>query len=158
MLAGDEAGVIEVPVERLGRDVPVGVVICFEVSYDGLVRDTVTGGAEILIVQTNNANFGLTPESVQQLAMTRFRAVETGRAAVQASTVGVSAVVAPDGSVVSQTRLFTADYLVGEVPLRTSITPAVRIGGYLEWMFLFAPLIAAGVAGALGLRGRWEWE
>ncbi|MBN2177048.1 MAG: apolipoprotein N-acyltransferase [Demequinaceae bacterium] len=158
MIAGGEAGIIGVPSDRLGRDVSVGVVICFEVAYDGLVRDTVTGGGEILVVQTNNANFGLTPESVQQLAMTRFRAIEAGRAAVQASTVGVSAVVMPDGRIVSQTRLFTADYLLEEVPLRTSTTPATRIGGYLEWIFLLAPLMAASVAGALSLRGRWEWE
>jgi apolipoprotein N-acyltransferase len=158
MLAGDEAGVIEVPSDRLGRDVSVGVVICFEVAYDGIVRDTIAGGGELLVVQTNNANFGQTPESVQQLAMTRFRAIEAGRAAVQASTVGVSGIVMPDGSVLSETRLFTADYLLEEVPLRTSLTPATRLGGYLEWMFLLAPLIAASVAGALSLRGRWEWE
>ncbi len=158
MLPGSDVGIVEVPVDRLGREVPVGVVICFEVAYDSLVRDTVVGGSEIVIVQTNNANFGMTPESVQQLAMTRFRAIETGRTTVQASTVGVSAVVAPDGEILEETRLFTADYMLEEVPLRTSITPAVRIGGYLEWAFLLAPLLAVAWVGLASLRGRWEWE
>lgn len=158
MLPGSDVGIIKVPVDRLGRDIPVGVIICFEVAYDSLVRDTVVGGSEIIIVQTNNANFGMTPESVQQLAMTRFRAIETGRTTIQASTVGVSAVVAPNGEVLAETRLFTADYMLKEVPLRTSITPAVRIGPYLEWMFLLAPLVAVAWAGLASLRGRWEWE
>lgn len=158
MLPGEEVGIIGLPVDRLGREVPVGVVICFEVAYDTIVRDTVTGGAEIIVVQTNNANFGMSPESVQQLAMTRFRAVESGRTTVQASTVGVSAVVAPDGGILAETRLFTADYMLEEVPLRTSLTPATRIGGFLEWGFLLAPLLAGVWLGLAGLRGRWEWE
>jgi hypothetical protein len=37
--------------------------------------------------------FGRTQESTRQLAMTRFRAVEHGRAAVQISAVGVSGIV-----------------------------------------------------------------
>ena len=37
----------------------VGDVICFEIVEDGLVRDVVNGGAQVLVVQTNNATFGL---------------------------------------------------------------------------------------------------
>ena len=158
MVAGTEVGTITLPSPRLGRDVIVGDVICFEVAYDGLVRDAVNGGAELIVVQTNNANFGLTPESVQQLAMTRLRAIETGRTAIQASTVGVSAVVAPDGTVIQSTRLFTADYMLQEVPLRTSLTPAMRIGAALDWVLLLAPVAALLLLGLTRLKGRWEWE
>ena len=55
-------------------------------------------------MQTNNATFGCTGEAVQQLAMTRLRAIEHGRATVQVSTVGVSAIIRPDGSVVDDTE------------------------------------------------------
>ena len=68
----------------------LGDVICFEVAYDGIVRDTVTGGAQLLVVQTNNATFD-EAEARQQLAMV---AAAGGRArpdGVMASTVGVSA-------------------------------------------------------------------
>ena len=37
------------------------------------------GGAGMLVVQTNNATFGRTDETAQQLAMSRLRAVEHGR-------------------------------------------------------------------------------
>ncbi|HYY11690.1 MAG TPA: apolipoprotein N-acyltransferase, partial [Kineosporiaceae bacterium] len=106
----------------------VGDVICFEVAYDDLVRDTVRGGADLVVVQTNNATFGFTAESTQQLAMSRLRAVESGRAVVQISTVGVSGFVAPDGTLVQRSGLFTADVLTARLPLRTGLTVATRVG------------------------------
>ena len=80
-----------------GGPVPIGDVICFEVAYDGLVRSSVAAGARLIVVQTNNATFGRTAETYQQLAMGRFRAVETGRTVVQAATTGSSAIIGPDG-------------------------------------------------------------
>jgi len=119
------------------RTLPMGKasvadVICFEVAYDGLVRDVVEKGGNLLVVQTNNATFGHTAEAVQQLAMTRVRAIEHGRATVQVSTVGVSAIIRPDGSVVDDTKLFTRDVMVARVPLRTARTLADRVGSWPE--------------------------
>jgi apolipoprotein N-acyltransferase len=69
---------------------------------------------------------------VQQLAMTRLRAIEHGRATVQVSTVGVSAIIRPDGSVVDDTKLFTRDVLEARVPLRDERTVADRVGSWPE--------------------------
>jgi apolipoprotein N-acyltransferase len=131
----------------------VADVICFEVAYDGLVRDVVRAGGDLLVVQTNNATFGRSGEAVQQLAMTRLRAIEHGRATVQVSTVGVSAIVRPDGTVVEDTRLFTRDVLVARVPLLDGRTLADRLGGWPEALLC---LLAAGAlvgAGATARRG-----
>ncbi len=90
-------------------------MICFEVAYDGLVRSSVAAGAQLVVVQTNNATFGHTAETYQQLAMTRLRAVETGRTVVQVATTGISAVIGPDGGVRMRSgALFTPDVLVGD--------------------------------------------
>ncbi len=158
MLPGTGVGLVTLPSERLGRDVPVGDVICFEVVYDPIVRSSTRAGAELLVVQTNNATFGLTNESEQQFAMTRLRAIETGRATIQVSTVGVSGFIAPDGSVVAKTALFTAEHLAREVPLRTSGTPAMAVGGILAFLFLVAPVALWLARWLLSLRGRWEWD
>ncbi|MBU4213287.1 MAG: apolipoprotein N-acyltransferase, partial [Actinobacteria bacterium] len=115
MRAGHAPAVVPLDSARLARTVRLGTVICFEVAYDDLVRTSMTDGGEVLVVQTNNASFGRSAESTQQLAMTRFRAVEHGRAAVQVSTVGVSAIVSPDGTVTQQTGLFTAEQLVASL-------------------------------------------
>ena len=151
MLAGTEPGVVRVDAARLDRTVDVGVVICFEVAYDDLVSGAVTHGGEILVVQTNNASFGWTAESTQQLAMTQFRAVEHGRAAVQVSTVGVSAVVAPDGTVTERTDLFTADQIVATLPLRTSTTPATWLGPWPGRAAVLATLAAIVVVATSAL-------
>lgn len=140
MLAGTEPGVIPLESERLGRTVQLGTVICFEVAYDRIVRESVREGAEVLVVQTNNASFGYSAESTQQLAMSRVRAVELGRTTVQVSTVGVSAVITPNGTVAEQTGLFTAEQMIARLPLRDSLTPAARIGAW-----------PSGIAGALAL-------
>lgn len=139
------------------RTLPMGKasiadVICFEVAYDGLVRDVVDKGGDLLVVQTNNATFGRTSESAQQLAMTRLRAIEHGRATVQVSTVGVSAIVRPDGSVVSETDLFTRDVLVARVPLRDARTVADRIGSWPEAALTAVALL--GLLLAVARRGR----
>lgn len=128
MAPGGEVGVIEVPVGD--QKVPIGVATCFEVAYDALVTSAVRAGAEVLVVPTNNASFGYTAESEQQLAMSVFRAVETGRATVQVSTVGVSGVVTPNGVVLEQTDLFVPAVLTADLPLRTALTPAVRLGAW----------------------------
>lgn len=147
MIPGDETGVVDLASPRLGRTVPLGVVICFEIAYDVLVRDAVDAGAEVLIVPTNNASFGNTAESTQQLAMSRLRAISTGRATVQVSTVGVSGVIAPDGTLLQSTELFTADQMVADLPLRTSLTPAVRAGAVpgVAVELLALGLLVAGV-------------
>ena len=40
------------------RGVTYGDLICFELAYDNVVSDVAKGGAQILIVQTNNATYG----------------------------------------------------------------------------------------------------
>ncbi|PFG43199.1 apolipoprotein N-acyltransferase [Isoptericola jiangsuensis] len=153
MLPGTEPAVIDLP-RADGPAVPMATVICFEVAYDEIVRDAVQRGAQVLVVPTNNASFGYSAESTQQLQMTRMQAMTTGRAAVQVSTVGVSGVVAPDGTLVASTDLFTADEIVAELPLRTTLTPAVRAGYWPGWLagVAAAALVVAGFAS--GLRSR----
>ena len=80
----------------------VGVLMCFEVAYDGLLRDLVDDGADVIVVPTNNATYTGTGQVEQQFAMSRLRAIETGRYVVVASTNGISGIVAPDGSVVER--------------------------------------------------------
>ncbi|MEN5073941.1 apolipoprotein N-acyltransferase, partial [Isoptericola cucumis] len=165
MIAGTEPALIDLPVDgaALGRapgptTVPMATVICFEVAYDEIVRDAVERGAQVLVVPTNNASFGYTAESTQQLAMTRLQAITTGRAAVQISTVGVSGVVAPDGTLVARTQLFTADHLVADLPLRTELTPAVRAGFWPGWVVgaLAVVVVVGGLVAGLRRRGAAE--
>lgn len=134
MAPGREAGVLQAGPVRLGD------VICFEVAYDRIVHDAVTAGGRVIVVQTNNATFAGLGQPEQQVAMSRLRAVEHGRAVLVAATSGISAVITPDGAVVSEIDEGDAGYLVETVALRDSLTLADRVGQVPEW-----------IAAALGL-------
>jgi apolipoprotein N-acyltransferase len=138
-----------------GGPVPIGDVICFEVAYDSLVQSSVAAGAQLLVVQTNNATFGHTAETYQQLAMAQLRAVETGRTVIQAATTGKSAVIGPDGSIRDESGpLFSSDILVDIVPVRTGTTLAVRLGAGPEWAIGTLVVLAVAAVAASDYRNR----
>lgn len=157
MAAGTSVALVEVPIASLGRSVPIATAICFEVADDELIREAVRAGGELLVIPTNNASFGYTQESTQQLAMSRFRAAEHARATIQVSTVGVSAIITPDGQVLDETGLFSSDQMLEEVPLRTSLTLADRLG---PWPSRAVDALAALIvvcAAVRSLQGRSRW-
>jgi apolipoprotein N-acyltransferase len=132
-----------------------GDVICFEVAYDALVRSSVEAGARLLVVQTNNATFGHTAETYQQLAMSQLRAVETGRTVVQVATTGKSAIIGPDGSIRMESgALYTPAILDARVPLRSGLTLATRLGPLPEYALSLIVLGALAWTSCLGLLAR----
>ncbi|WP_434587672.1 apolipoprotein N-acyltransferase [Streptomyces sp. A5-4] len=132
----------------------VGLATCYEAAFDWAVRDTVTGGAQLITVPSNNATFGRSEMTYQQLAMSRVRAVEHSRSVVVPVTSGVSAVIRPDGKVVRKSGMFTPAALVEEVPLRSSLTPATRLGTIPEGALALLAAAGLGWVAARGVRAR----
>lgn len=122
MAPGTAPGVLPV------HDASVGTLICFEIAYEGIVRDTVNAGADVLVVQSNNALFGDSHEAVQQLAQARVFSVISGRSVVHVSTVGHSAIFTPDGRTLDSLNHWTRGTMKADVPLRTTLTPAMKYG------------------------------
>jgi apolipoprotein N-acyltransferase len=147
-VAGNKVGILQLGPAK------VGVAICFEVAYDSLLRDTVDRGADLLVVQTNNATFGFTDEAAQQLAMSRLRAVEHGRSVAHISTVGISALIAPDGRIIQQSKLFTPALLQAALPLRTQVTVADHLGPWTEVALVALGLVGWGAGVRAGRRRR----
>jgi apolipoprotein N-acyltransferase len=143
---GDRPGVLD------AGGVTVGAVMCFEVAFDAAVRDVAGGGVDLLAVQTNNAAYLGSTQLEQQWAITRLRAVETGRAVAVAATTGISGVIAPDGSVVARTHARSPRTIVAQVPAASGVTPGVRWGPWVE--VVGSAVAAAGVAGSWLRRGR----
>ncbi|WP_174188750.1 apolipoprotein N-acyltransferase [Nocardia barduliensis] len=131
--------------------IDIGVATCYEVAFDRAFQDAMRAGAQLLTVPTNNATFGDSEMTYQQLAMSRVRAVEHGRALVVAATSGVSAIIAADGSVRQETALFVPAALVAELPLRDDSTLATRIGPAPERIFV---ILTAAAALAAAIRRR----
>jgi apolipoprotein N-acyltransferase len=109
--------------------VRLGMLICYEVAFDDRVTDAVSAGATVLAVPSNNATYVGTTQPAQQLAITRFRALETARATLLASTTGVSAIIDSSGTVLTSIQDGAAGSRIGDVAPSTQITTAVRWGG-----------------------------
>lgn len=138
--AGTEDGIFRVADKKLG------VLICFEIAVDDISRQLVSQDATIILSQTNNADFGRSDESFQQAAIARLRAIETGRTVVNVSTVGLSEIYLPDGSVVDSVPTFQAATMLAKLPLRDDITPAMENGGFIDLFVNFAALFLVGFA------------
>ena len=136
-IPGTDTGVVQ------AAGVPVGITTCWEVIFDRAARESVLSGAQLLAVPSNNATFDQAM-SEQQLAFGRLRAVEHDRYVVVAGTVGISAVIAPNGHELARTAFFEPAYLDTQVRLKTQLTPATRWGPIVQ-----SVLVGIGVAAVI---------
>ncbi|MBT2485886.1 MULTISPECIES: apolipoprotein N-acyltransferase [unclassified Microbacterium] len=140
------------PIVEIG-DVKVGLAICFDVIYDDVLTEALQGGAQVLVFQTNNADFRGTDENLQQLGFARMRAIETGRNVVNISTVGTSQIIRPDGSTVTSLDADEAGAMLEDVELRTGLTAGVVLGPWIQQLLFWGGL-GALVVGWLRARRR----
>lgn len=142
-LPGDGPGIFNV------AGMKIGDVICFEVAYANHIYDTINAGAQVITVQTNNATYGNTTQPEQQFAITRFRAIETQRAFLVASTSGISGLIQNDGSVSQQTEQFKSEIVYGEAPLISEKTLTTK---YPYWVLAASLLVLLFATGKNWLR------
>jgi len=127
----------------------LGDVICYEVAFDDLVRSEVNAGANLIALQSNDADFeldGQLGETEQQTAMARIRAIESDRAVVYASTTGESTIIAPSGAIIEQSQVWRQAILDARVPLVSYRTLADRIGAWPEYVLILVTVLALGFA------------
>ncbi len=125
ILAGNEPGAMTID------GLTMGLTICWDIAYDGAVHGAIDQGAQVLAVQTSNASFmdfgrGVQPQ--QQWAISRLRAIETGRWVTVASTNGITGIVDPTGRVVGRAPEKVPATVVHEVQLAQGTTPATEWG------------------------------
>jgi len=142
-VAGNKVGVFNVGGKKIGD------VICFEIANANLVFDTVAAGAQVMVVQTNNSTFGNSTQPSQQFAITRFRAIESQRAFLVASTSGISGLIRNDGEVLSKTAQFESAIVTGEVEL---ISKKTFVNRYPHWVLIVSIIVLA--LGYRSSRGR----
>lgn len=126
-------------------DLALGVLICYEIIFPGLVRQRVDQGANILINISNDAWFGNTSAPAQHLHLSVLRAVEQNRYVIRATNTGISAFIDPAGKVYNQSGLFEEAYILD----RAGLIYAKSVYHHLHWVINF--LLTAGVVIALCL-------
>lgn len=126
--------------------------ICFEDTFGYLGRRFVLEGADVLVNMTNDAWSNSAVCEIQHMTMAVFRAAENRRSVVRSTNGGITCIIDPNGVVTRMIPPFTADYLVGDVPVVTGVTtPYTRWGDWLGVACVFASLAAliGGAAGAV---------
>lgn len=123
-------------------DLAVGMLICYEIIFPGLVRQRVKQGANIIINISNDAWFGNTSASLQHLHLSVLRAVEQNRYVIRATNTGISAFIDPGGNVYSQSELFEDAYLLD----RAALVHATSIYYRLHWVINFMLLAGAAIS------------
>jgi apolipoprotein N-acyltransferase len=123
----------------------LAATICYEDAY-GADQLAVLPASTLLVNVTNNAWFGDSAAPHQQLQMSRFRALEAGRSLMRATSNGITAIIGPDGAIVSRIPQFKAGILNGSVQPRTGLTPYARTGNWPVLTFSFLLLIIFAVA------------
>ncbi len=121
-IAGHGPGILHTPAG------PLGVMISYEVFFDGRARGAVQAGGQVLLVPTNTASYSDSEVPTQELAAAELRSWETGRVSLQVTPTGYSAVVGPTGQVRVRSNLGAQALIEATVDLRTGNTVYVDIG------------------------------
>lgn len=121
----------------------ISTVICYEILSDRIFRESAKGSG-IIAVLTNSATFAGSAEGDQQMAITRIRAIETGRNIVSVSTTGPSAFINYRGAVLERLEDGEVGSISMTMGLRNGKTLAGQYGGFITITVLLFALIVIG--------------
>ena len=105
-----------------GRNIKIGAVVCIESIYRGFTSVFVKKGAEFIAIVTNDSWYGDSSGPYQHKEISVLRAVENRRSVVRAANGGISCLIDPLGRTIAETKMYTRDYLVVDVPLEKKLT------------------------------------
>jgi apolipoprotein N-acyltransferase len=114
--------------------VKAGVAICYESTYPRFLRQQVADGATFDVVVTDDTWYGRTAAAQQHLAMSILRAVETDRYLVRCASTGISAIISPNGMVLTSAGIFTKATVTAPIEQRFDKTPFVRFGDWFVYL------------------------
>lgn len=136
-----DEGLLEVVDTPHGR---IGSAICFDMDFPGLLRQAGDGGADIMLVPSNDWR-EIDPWHTH---MARFRAVEQGFNLVRHTSHGLSVATDHQGRVLaSMDHYTTADRaLVAHVPTRGARTVYARVGDLFAWLCMGGTMLATVAA------------
>jgi apolipoprotein N-acyltransferase len=105
----------------------IAPLVCWESAFSDLAYAQVRGGAQLLVVSTDDAWFGTTSGPYMHAQIAQLRAVETGAYVVRAAATGISGIIAPDGTWQKRSRLDKRRIVAGRVGPRVD-TAFSKIG------------------------------
>jgi apolipoprotein N-acyltransferase len=135
-------------VDRAGRPLPLGVLICFESAFPDMSRVDADSGAQLIVYQTSDSTFQQSWLPAQHASLAALRAAETGRPAVQAALTGDTVAYDSRGRMATSMTSSRAGVRVVrlELPPAAARTPYDQMGDYVPWTATAIALLAAAFA------------
>ncbi|MCX4750833.1 apolipoprotein N-acyltransferase [Kitasatospora sp. NBC_01287] len=136
------------PVDRTGRPLPTGVLICFESAFPDLSRTATLQGAQLIVYQSATSTFQHSWAPAQHASLAALRAAETGRPVVQAALTGVSVAFDAQGRELARYGTGQRGVLTVHLalPAPSARTWYDRVGDVVPWTAVTVTLVAAAVA------------
>ena len=116
----------------------LGPFICQEVMFPDLVRQSVRAGAQLLVTTGNDGVFMSPMIAFEQANLAQLRAVENGRSLLRCMKTGVSAVIDPQGRVLTSAPINAKAVISGQAYPSDRLTWYTRYG---DWIVAVAALI-----------------
>lgn len=123
------------------RALTIAPIICYEALLPSHVIAGVREGAQLIINLTNDAWFVSTGEKRMHLASSALRSVETRRAQIRATNTGITALILPDGAIVTPGPIDDQASLPYDIPLLDATSPALALGPWAGPALAFAALV-----------------
>jgi apolipoprotein N-acyltransferase len=120
---------------------PVSASVCYEIAFGAEIIRSLPE-ARFLVTVSNDAWFGNSIGPHQHLQIARARAAETGRYLLRATNTGITAIIAPDGSLVSRAAQFEVGVLSGRIEPRAGATPYVVWGDWPAVVIMLILIVA----------------
>jgi len=125
---------------RINENIVAAPYICYEIIFPDFVRRRLTESTNLLAAVTNDGWFGRSSGPFQHAAMAQMRSIENGTALARAANSGISMFVDPYGRVLSKSRLYTREIIIGDIPTFRLVTFYTKFG---DWFVAVCAVLAA---------------
>jgi apolipoprotein N-acyltransferase len=105
-------------------------VICYESSFPYIVREGIRGGAELLVIVSNDAWYGNNSAPYLHMEISRLRAIENRVPVVRSANTGVSIICDAYGRVIARANFDQKDWLSAELAQGDRKTFFSRFGNW----------------------------
>lgn len=124
------------------NDHNIGVFICYESAFPGLVRRFTAGGSQLLVNISNDGYFGDSAAREQHLSLARMRAVENNRWLLRSTNDGITAMIDPTGRITETIQEHIETSEVMHFSYLSGLTPYARYGDWFPWTCLIVSALS----------------
>jgi len=142
---GDSTVVFNIEKRRSGTATRFSPLICYDSVFPDLVRQSVSRGAEFLVLITNDGWFGRTSGPYQHARIAILRAIENRRWIARCANTGISLCIDPAGRIHGKTALNEATILSCKVGANTERTFYNRHGGIMIKVLAGITMVFCGI-------------